>query len=272
MEHATPGHTKQQLLRCRQPIVGADARPGFEPQAATEVPLEGRHLDVVGHRRVVPAEANREAPVLIGKIDVDRGAHVLHLIARDEDLESGTEPMVGGARGVEAEDVRAPAEERSRVPGSYQARRDDVTVEVLGEVETGHELGHDRELYAGAFDKRGDEVSTSRWSRFRRAGGDQRGELVGEGSVDGLAGEEQAHVERADQGFEDQMGIAARRELARSIARSMMTAVRSRRSAQKAAVTSATSREVDEAAQQAYGSGCVRSRTRCCRLWPGPAP
>jgi hypothetical protein len=104
--------------------------------------VEGMNRDVVRHGNGVPAEARRPTAELAWEPTLDRCAHSGDAVVGDEYREPRAPGVVGRALSVEAEDVRAGAEESGRVPGPGEQRSDDVLVERPRERQPGNERRH----------------------------------------------------------------------------------------------------------------------------------
>jgi hypothetical protein len=92
----------------------------------------------MGDRPVVPAEPRRPASELVRETRVDPSLEGRG-VAGHEDLQSRPPAVVGRALGVEAENIRPPAEQRGRMLGPGDELGDNLFVESLRELETGNE-------------------------------------------------------------------------------------------------------------------------------------
>ncbi len=71
VEHLAGGHLEQQLLRRAEPVAVRERLARVEAEPLLEPGAELDDLDVLRHRVVVPAEANRPAAVLLGQLCVE---------------------------------------------------------------------------------------------------------------------------------------------------------------------------------------------------------
>jgi hypothetical protein len=106
---------------------------------------QGSDLDVVGDRHRVPAEADRPAAEALGQALVEGPLELLGALSLDKDLEPRPPAVIGRTKVIEAEDVRAPAEQGRRMTSVPEQRCNSLVVEGSGQLEAGNELAQGRD-------------------------------------------------------------------------------------------------------------------------------
>ena len=117
--------------------------PRIEAERPAEPVSECHDDHVVGRRYVVPAVVRGPAAELGRKSCGDSASYPFDVLRSQEEMHAGTPAMIGRARRVESENVRARADERGGVRYVSDRLRDDVFVERPGELDPGRELGHE---------------------------------------------------------------------------------------------------------------------------------
>ena len=148
--HLPAGGLEQGLLREQQPIQGRHAGARVEAEVVVQPVGECAHPDVMLDGDAVPAESHGPTAELLGQARIQVAAHRVHVGWGDEHVHPRSPAVIGGHRGVEAEHVGSPSEQRRRVLPVVQQRGDDLGVERRAQLTSGREVvRHAAGTYAG---------------------------------------------------------------------------------------------------------------------------
>ncbi len=138
--HLPAGGLEQGLLWEQKPIKRCDAGLRVDAQVVVQPVGECADLDVMLGGDTVPAESHGPPAELLGQARGQIAAHRVDVGWAHENMHPWSPAVIGGHRGVEAEYVGPPAEQRSRVRPCVQQRGNDLGVEGRAQRTSGHEL------------------------------------------------------------------------------------------------------------------------------------
>ncbi|MGW4484659.1 hypothetical protein ACWEOE_12540 [Amycolatopsis sp. NPDC004368] len=151
MENGAAGQLREGLGRGREPVGAGDRRQRHEAEVRPEEAIDVGDLDRVPDGAVRGHHAGCRIAFVVGEVRGVAEELARQLVGEqfvepvrlgDEDLQAGTPVVVGGAFGVEAEDIGAPPEECGGVGDAapFEDRAHGFVVEAAGEVEAGQEV------------------------------------------------------------------------------------------------------------------------------------
>ena len=141
VEHPAGRDLEQELLGQGEPVKAGKSRAGVDAQPAHDPTRDGPDINLLPKRHTIGANHVGPAPILLGK-SLECPPHGLDFVFRGEQLQARSPTVVGGAKVVVAEHVRARSDQGGRVREAGEARLDHLGVEGIGELKSRDERGH----------------------------------------------------------------------------------------------------------------------------------